>query len=85
MLCHLALVRTDMSERSASIIRVTRIVELGTSLAINSNQCTLQRNPIIPEDGILHSHRHENLKSNCIVNLPLILMWKMQFVQYVSS
>jgi hypothetical protein len=36
MLCHVTLVRTDVSEElSASIIRVTRIGELGT-LAINS-------------------------------------------------
>jgi hypothetical protein len=35
MLCHVALVRTDVSEElSASIIRVTRIGELGTMLAI---------------------------------------------------
>jgi hypothetical protein len=35
MLCHVALVRTDVSEElSASIIRVTRIGELGTTLAI---------------------------------------------------
>jgi hypothetical protein len=36
---------TDVSEEpSASIIRVTRIDELGTTLAITSNQCMLQRN-----------------------------------------
>jgi hypothetical protein len=33
MLCHVALVRTDVSEEpSASFIRVTRIGELGTTL-----------------------------------------------------
>jgi hypothetical protein len=37
-----ALVRTDDSEElSASIIRVTRIGELGTTLAVTSNQRTL--------------------------------------------
>jgi hypothetical protein len=41
MLCHVALVRTDVSEElSATIIRVTIIGELGT-LAIISNQCML--------------------------------------------
>jgi hypothetical protein len=41
-----ALVRTDVSEGlSASIIRVTRIGELGT-LAVTSNKRVLQRNCI---------------------------------------
>jgi hypothetical protein len=39
MLCRVALVRTDVSEeRSASIIGVTRIGELGAALAVTSNQ-----------------------------------------------
>jgi hypothetical protein len=38
MLRRVALVRTDVSEEpSASFIRVTRIGELGTTLAVNSN------------------------------------------------
>jgi hypothetical protein len=40
MLHHVALVRTDVSEGSASIVRVTRIGELET-LAVTSNQSTL--------------------------------------------
>jgi hypothetical protein len=45
MLRHLALVRTDVSkELSASFISVTKIGELGTTLAVTSNQRTLQRN-----------------------------------------
>jgi hypothetical protein len=40
-----ALVTADVSEeRSASFIRVTRIGELGTTLAITSNRQTLRRN-----------------------------------------
>jgi hypothetical protein len=40
-----ALVRTDVSEgRSTSIIRLTRIGELGTTLAVTSNRRTLGRN-----------------------------------------
>jgi hypothetical protein len=44
MLRHVALVRTDVSEElSASFIGVTRIVELGTTLAVTSNRRTLRR------------------------------------------
>jgi hypothetical protein len=73
MLRRVALVRTDVSEElSASFIRVTRIGELETTLAITSNRLTLRRNTTvltkatlrnIPQEGILHSHRRENLKS----------------------
>jgi hypothetical protein len=39
MLRRVAIVRTDISEeRSASFIRVTRIGEIGTTLAVTSNQ-----------------------------------------------
>jgi hypothetical protein len=45
MLCRVALVKTDVSEElSASFIRVTRIGELGTTLAVTSNRRTLRRN-----------------------------------------
>jgi hypothetical protein len=57
MLHHVALVRTDVSEElSTSFVRVARIGELGTALAVTSNRKTLA-------DTILHSHRRENLKS----------------------
>jgi hypothetical protein len=45
MLRRVALVRTDVLEDlSASIIRVTRIGDLGTTLAVTSNRRTLRRN-----------------------------------------
>jgi hypothetical protein len=45
MLHRMALVRTDVSEEHfASMIVVTRIGELGTTLAVTSNRRTLRRN-----------------------------------------
>jgi hypothetical protein len=45
MLRRVILVRTEVSEElSASILRVTRIGELGTTLAVTSNRHTLRRN-----------------------------------------
>jgi hypothetical protein len=47
MLLHVALVITDVSEEfSASFIRVTRIGDLGTTLAVTSNRRTLRRNTL---------------------------------------
>jgi hypothetical protein len=43
MLRRVAFVRTDVSEElSTSFIRVTRIGELGTTLAVNTNRRTLR-------------------------------------------
>jgi hypothetical protein len=43
MLRHVAFVRTDVSEeRSTSIIRLTRIGELGTTLAVTNGDTFLQ-------------------------------------------
>jgi hypothetical protein len=45
MLRRVALVRTDVSEElGASFIKVARIGELGTTLAVTSNRHTLRRN-----------------------------------------
>jgi hypothetical protein len=47
MLRRVALIRTDFSkERTAYIIRMIRIGEQGTMLAVTSNQSTLLRNAI---------------------------------------
>jgi hypothetical protein len=43
MLCRVALVRTEVpEERIASFIRATGIGELGTTLHVTSNGCTLR-------------------------------------------
>jgi hypothetical protein len=45
MLSRVSLVRTNVSEElNASFIRVTRIGELGITLAVTSNRRTLRRN-----------------------------------------
>jgi hypothetical protein len=58
-------------ELNASIIRLTRIGELRTTLAVTGNRRTLSvltgaARHNIPESAILHSHRRENLKSYII-------------------
>jgi hypothetical protein len=64
MLCHVALVRTDVSEEpNASFIRVTRIGELGTTLAATSNwRASLPWKPQILQSVLLFSvflwHEH---------------------------
>jgi hypothetical protein len=79
--CHVTLVRADVWEECiASIIRVRRIREPVTALAATSNRSSLRRNTTsyislptratrrhISEDGILHSHRRENLKFSIFV------------------
>jgi hypothetical protein len=58
MLRRVALVRTDVSEEiSASFIRVTRISELETKLAVASNRRTLRRNNIWEPYGFRNNRR----------------------------
>jgi hypothetical protein len=72
MLRCVALVRTDVSgELSASFIGVTRIGELGTTLAVTSNWRTLRRNSrllvtasIVPSSPILVTLMKEALSSS---------------------
>jgi hypothetical protein len=55
MLRHVVHVRTNISEeRSTSIIRVTRICELGTTDALTSNKHTLQRITLFLVHQFLH-------------------------------
>jgi hypothetical protein len=74
MLRGVALVRTDVSEElSASFIRVTRISELGTTLAVTSNRRTLRSTSVrrllvtacvVPSSPILVTLMNEALRSS---------------------
>jgi hypothetical protein len=69
MLHRVALVRTDVSEElSASFIKVTRIDELGTTLAVTSNRRTLRRllftASVVPSSPILVTLMKEALSSS---------------------
>jgi exopolyphosphatase/pppGpp-phosphohydrolase len=74
MLRRVALVITDVSEElSASFIRVTRIGELGTKLAVTRNRRTLRRNnkgvsvaraSVVPSSPILVTLIQEALNSS---------------------
>jgi hypothetical protein len=66
MLRHVALVRTDVSEeRSASVIRVTRIGELGTTLSVTSSvHRLLVTANVVPSAPILVTLMKEKLSSS---------------------
>jgi hypothetical protein len=70
MLRHVALVSTDDSdELCSSIIRVTRIGELGITLAVTSNRRKLRRNiivtaKVVPSSLILATLMMEALRSS---------------------
>jgi hypothetical protein len=56
MLRRVALVRTDVSEKlRASFIRVTRIGELGTKLAVTTKRHTLRRNITLKKEVLSFS------------------------------
>jgi hypothetical protein len=62
MLRRVALVRTDISEEfSASFIRVTRIGELGTTLAVTSNR---RMASVVPSSPVLVTLMNESLSSS---------------------
>jgi hypothetical protein len=78
MLRRVAHLRINVSkEHIASIIKVKRISEPGTNLAAFATETRAVWRPyappkrqflqepygVIPKDGILHSHRRQNLKS----------------------
>jgi hypothetical protein len=79
MLRQVALLRSDVSEEfSAFFIRVRRIGELGTTLAVTSNQRKLPRYRNIHRsssetyDSEVQSHRHENLKSYNLLDVQIM-------------
>jgi hypothetical protein len=72
ILRRVALVRSDISEElNASFIRVTRIGELETTLAVPSNRRTLRN---IPEDTILYLG-HVLIVSQRIPTCALVCRW----------
>jgi hypothetical protein len=65
MLCRVALVTTDVSEKlGASIVSVTRIGELETTLAVTSNTRTLRRVTFVHSSPILVTLTMEALSSS---------------------
>jgi hypothetical protein len=65
MLHRVALVRTDVSEElGASYIGVTRIRELGTTLAVSSNRRLLVTASVVPGSPILVTLMKETLSSS---------------------
>jgi hypothetical protein len=71
MLRRVAVVRTDVSEElSASFIMVTRIIELGTTLAVTSKRRLLVTAIVVPSSPILVTLMKEALSSSETSVLP---------------
>jgi hypothetical protein len=80
MLRRMALVRTDLSEEfSTSIIKVTRISELGTTLAVNSNRRTLRSNTKYKIQSVfLRSVRRLLVTANIVPSSPILVALMME-------
>jgi predicted hotdog family 3-hydroxylacyl-ACP dehydratase len=74
MLRREVLVRTDVSEvRSASFIRVTKIFELGTTLAATSNRRTLRSHL-----GFIRSVRQLLVAASVVPSSPILVTLMME-------
>jgi hypothetical protein len=74
MLRRVALERNDVSEElSASIIRVTRISEVGTTLAITNNRRTLRRSTKFFVFVFLRSVRRLLVTANVVPSSPILV------------
>jgi hypothetical protein len=72
MLRCVALLRTDvLEERRASNIRVTRIGDLGITLTLTSNRCTLRSNTMCSVHRLL-------VKANVVRSTPILVTLIMQ-------
>jgi hypothetical protein len=81
MLCYVAVVRTDVSEeRNASIIRVTRISELGTTLAVTTNHSMLRRNIIVTVIVFIRSVLWLLVTANVVPSLPILVTLIMEMI-----
>jgi hypothetical protein len=65
MLYHVVLVRTDFSEELiVSIIRVIRVGELGTNLAVNINRSSVYTANVVPSSPVLVALMMEAIHSS---------------------
>jgi hypothetical protein len=102
MLCYVALVRTDVSEKgSTSIIRMTRIGNLGTTLTVTSNQRMLLVTANVPSSPVLvtlmmealrssetlavNSNRHTLLVTATVPNSPILVTLMMEALRSSES
>jgi hypothetical protein len=87
MLHRVALVRTDVSEElSASFIRVPRIGELGTTLAVtNSVRRLLVTASVVPSSPILVTLMKEALRGSKMLRIPHCLDSRIRDVGKIVS
>jgi hypothetical protein len=82
LLRHVALRRTDASEEpSASIIRVTRIGEIGTALAVASNRRTLRRTTSISSQRafvLIFFSQRASVAANVVPSSPFLVTLMME-------